>query len=380
MRKDNPLLDFYIKNSVSPVRQNIEDFKAHSLRREKLYLSLGMPLITFDSKMVCEVGPGGGYNSLVFLDWGSNLTLIEPNPTGVEDIEKNFEMFKIDSNKYVVQNCVIEKFIGKSQFDIVIAEGFLPGICKVNRKSIIKRIDEILNKNGIVTVTCIDSVSMFFELLRRLIGKRLLFSSEKSGLTESIELLTHSFSSHFSELKYASRPCEDWVTDNLINPALVNDLFGIDNCFEEFPSNYELLGSSPNMFTDYSWYKDYSTSFKEQAMEQFMMKRHLLIDMSLSENVRDKDKNDELVLLTDEFKKELFEKEEHMTFDNVKEFVKILNRIKVNISEYTQTVMSIQEAIDLLMDEDLSPRQVSQAKYFRKAFGRGMQYISLVKR
>lgn len=57
--KSNSFIEFYRKNKISPVRQDISDFKKHLKRREKLYRTIGLPIITFSNKDVLEVGPGG---------------------------------------------------------------------------------------------------------------------------------------------------------------------------------------------------------------------------------------------------------------------------------------------------------------------------------
>lgn len=380
--KNNPLLDFYIENSVSPVRQDLDDYKRHQMRREKLYQKLGLPPMCFRSKNVCEVGPGGGFNSLVFMDWGSQLTLIEPNPTGVNDIRSNFNDFNIQEGSYQLYNCKLEEFTGSDQYDIIIAEGFLPGMDKELRTRIIKDIDSHLKDDGVVTVTCIDSVSIFFELIRRLIGKRLVFMYGDMGLNKTINLLTRAFDSHFKELNYSTRPCPDWITDNLINPALVNELFSIEDALLEFPQNYELLGSSPQIFIDISWYKDLSESYKEMALEQFGLKRHILLDMTLNESMREKEQNAELLKLTETFKNLLAEQEVKSQFEvsDLKVFIELLEKVTYNLKGFDEIIESINEAIEILKNERLDAELIRNAKLFRKSFGRGMQYVSFIKK
>ena len=67
----NDYLSYYGEHCISPVRQNIDELSLHYTRRRKLYRQLGMPCRIFENANVLEVGPGGGFNSLFFLNaWG----------------------------------------------------------------------------------------------------------------------------------------------------------------------------------------------------------------------------------------------------------------------------------------------------------------------
>lgn len=84
-------LTFYQTNEVSPVLQDVADAKKHLVRRESLYRSLGLPSTFFRDHTVLEVGPGSGQNSLhIASSMPSSLTLVEPNKSGVIQIEKSF--------------------------------------------------------------------------------------------------------------------------------------------------------------------------------------------------------------------------------------------------------------------------------------------------
>lgn len=67
---DNTLLNFYIENNISPVKQNISNLAVHIKRREKLYRQLGIPTQLFGNSKILEIGPGSGYNTLAFFEWG----------------------------------------------------------------------------------------------------------------------------------------------------------------------------------------------------------------------------------------------------------------------------------------------------------------------
>lgn len=85
MPQENPLLLFYRENNISPVHQDIENFEIHLKRREKLYRQLGIPPAVFSNKTILEIGPGGGYNALVFFSWGAKVDFVEPNPKAQDE-------------------------------------------------------------------------------------------------------------------------------------------------------------------------------------------------------------------------------------------------------------------------------------------------------
>lgn len=88
----NEYLDHYIKNNISPVRQDISSTDTHVLRRKTLYRMLGLLSSSFAGKQVLEVGPGSGYNALVVAKWKpSKLVLIEPNPIKIYRQDKILE-------------------------------------------------------------------------------------------------------------------------------------------------------------------------------------------------------------------------------------------------------------------------------------------------
>src|SRR5687768_15470223 len=91
---DGLMLAFYKKENVAPVSQHINDLAAHMHRRETLYKQLGLSPAAFTGTNVLEIGPGTGQNALYIASRApASLTLVEPNPRGVESIEETFAAF-----------------------------------------------------------------------------------------------------------------------------------------------------------------------------------------------------------------------------------------------------------------------------------------------
>ena len=98
-------LSFYIKNNVSPVRQDLKDYKKHFERRRNLYKLLGVSQNFLSEKSIIEIGPGSGQNSLyIASNQPSKLVLLEPNPSGVDQIKKNYKSWPLKHTKPKIIN------------------------------------------------------------------------------------------------------------------------------------------------------------------------------------------------------------------------------------------------------------------------------------
>lgn len=374
----NPFISFYTKYKISPIHQDIQNFRRHLLRREKLYRLLGLAPVAFKDKTILEIGPGGGYNALVLFSWGANLDFIEPNPKAQEELPILFKKYKIKNNRWKLFPCKIEEFVINKKYDIVIAEGFIPGLYR--RNEIIAKISDLVGFGGVVVVTCIDELSFFFELVKRLVAHRLLQKKNAEKFSIKVELLSHAFSSHLKSLRFASRPVRDWVADNFFNPAIYGNFFSIAECIEEFGKDFTLLGSSPSMFTDYSWYKDTEFDSHNSFLEQFYTKRHVLMLWDMPESIRAKEANKNLVQEISELRKFASKTEQDLNEENIKKIIKRLQRIKILTKAVDIRIYkTINEAISLLLDKDLNAFKISHASELAFAFGRGQQYLSLVK-
>ncbi|MCX8129922.1 MAG: class I SAM-dependent methyltransferase [Clostridia bacterium] len=374
---DNPYIYFYGEHNVSPVRQDISDITQHYMRREGLYRSLGIPPFVFNGKRMLEVGPGGGYNSLYFLKMGARLDLVEPNPKGQEEIMHLFHQRNIEKARWKLHNTVIEDYCPEQKYDIVIAEGFISGL--LHRNKVIERLSDVVSNGGVLVVTCADEISLFFEYLKRLVAWKLI--KKVNEFEDKIRILSNAFLTHLSSLSYATRPIDDWVIDTLINPAICFNSFSIADCINEFGDNFKFLGSSPDMFTNYSWYKDTDYNTNENVLKQFYSKRHLLFITGIKESERAKESNEKLLTMASDFRQIVLKIETEGCpkghWDIAVQLLKHLQAITGDIDIRIPQI--IEEALLLLNDGELNSEKVSKSKKLVEAFGRGQQYVSMVK-
>ena len=164
----NDYLTFYGENNISPVRQDINNFEQHCLRRKNLYRQLGIPVLALRNSEILEVGAGSGYNTLTYFFLGGrvkNVDIVEPNPTGRVEINRLFEKYKITKDKYNCISSTIEEFVTDKTYDFVIAEGFIPGLS--NPKEILGILEKYTHKNSIIIITCVDEIGLYVERMKR---------------------------------------------------------------------------------------------------------------------------------------------------------------------------------------------------------------------
>ena len=378
--KESPMLSYYSKYGICPVHQDITNFDLHLSRREKLYRTLGMPQILFTNRTVLEIGPGGGFNSLAFFKWGANVEFIEPNLNARKEIPILLKKYQIDKTRWTIYPTTVENYSIKKTYDIVIAEGFLPTV--PDKKEVIQKISNLVNPGGVAVVTCIDDISYFFEHLKQIVAKKLV--NDIDNYDEKLTILCKAFSSHLESLQYSSRPIKDWVQDCLLNPwikQIDRNWFSIADCIILFGDDFNLLGSSPSMFTNYSWYKDLSNNSQQTYIDQFKMKRHMLMMTGLKETVESAEENGRLFTHIHELEKLSASTGDTFSQEDIKKLTKKLKKIS-RISQKIDMKISfaIDEAIILLQDNNLTAETVATADKFKQAFGLGQQYVSMVKR
>lgn len=368
----NKYLEFYEKYKISPVVQDIKDFTQHIKRRTNLYRQVGVTPLTFQDKDILEIGPGGGYNSLVTYTYNpKTYTFIEPNSTGYNELKENFK--DIDKGNIFFNNCLLEDFNTDKKYDVIMCEGLIPGL--TNKEDFIAKLITLLKPNGIFVITTADQVTMFFEIIRRYMANILI--KDIQNIDEQVKVLVDAFSTHLNTLKGMTRNHEDWCLDNLINDATYEHTFSMNDAIELVKNEFHVLGTSPNFFNNYIWYKELPNDINEYNnlyQEQFLQRWHNLIDYRYIVEDRASSKNTELA----KHCLELIDLVKDST--NEKSIIFCLENIKDNLlsDANEKTILSINEVIDTLKS-GLTQEKVIKMIHFASAFGRGQSYISFVK-
>ena len=185
----NDYIEYYDKNKISPVKQNIDDFNKHINKRIALLRHLGIHPNLIKGKSILEVGSGGGYNSMAIYNLKpSRYTIVEPNITGYSELIKNFNKFGFNDNVHF-ENCLLEDFKNDEKFDIIFCEGLIPGL--KDSQAFLNMLVSKLMYNGIVVFTVSDEICTFFEIVKRHIAN--IITKNINNFDDKINILTKIF-------------------------------------------------------------------------------------------------------------------------------------------------------------------------------------------
>lgn len=269
------LLDFYQQHGISPVGQDITDLPAHFARRAFLYRQLGLPPMAVRRSTVLEVGPGSGENALYTASLRPfHYVLLEPNEIGRQRLTE-----RLARHDVTILPKTVQEFRADEYFDLVLCEGLL-GLCGGDPLALLSCLTPHVAKGGVLVVTCIDPISDHSEVLRRALAHSLIEKSQT--LAEQIAILRPVFAPHLATLKGMTRSVDDWIVDNLLNPASIGPTFSIPQACEALDDEFDLLGCSPRFLVDWRWYKE-GGSGNQWAIDAYWKQAHNLFDYRKSE-------------------------------------------------------------------------------------------------
>lgn len=373
-------VDFYEKLKISPVAQDITDEVKHIRRRDALYRMLGIPPGWISGKDVIEFGPRSGFNSIHTASHLPNsYTLVEGNTYGIDAMQKLFREKSIEVSEIIHSR--FENHVSSKKYDLVLCEGALPW--QPNPQALLKHIAEFSKINGLVVITCIDSVCCLADLLIRLVCKKLV--SKISSQDEKIEVLLEAMSPYLLSLKSMSRPHKDWILDNVIQPFEGRNLLSIPDAIATLKSNYSAYASSPHLVCDWSWYKsiveDPSEYFNHLYEDTYWEYLHCFIDYQSKPEKGCKATNKKL----HEHTHAIFqivansgETEEILTVSSEKVRIHLLEIAKVISGYKMETENKILGFASLLAQPNLSIQSFQWGDALGY-FGRGQPYISFLR-
>ena len=262
------MLDFYQQHGIAPVKQDIVDLSAHFQRRAFLYRQLGLWPKAIEGKRVLEVGPGTGENAQYTASLNpATYVLVEPNDTARKALQETGFPKEIISEP-------IESYQAEGRFDVVLCEGLL-GLAGRDPRSLLTALGEKVAVGGVLVITCIDAISDCAEVLRRALAQR--YIKKGASLEENLKILTPIFTPHLATLKGMTRSVEDWIIDNLLNPASIGPTYSIPDALAHVDGRFEVLGCSPRFLIDWRWYKN-AESGNAWAIESYWRNCHNLYD------------------------------------------------------------------------------------------------------
>lgn len=377
--KKNPYLDFYAEHNISPVANNV-NLDLHFIQRKALYHHLGITPKCIEERNILEFGPGNGINALFTISMNPDqYILVDANPTGIKNCQKNLEHFFANKNWKVVDS-LIDKFEINEKFDLVICEGLLPN--QINPEQMAQYCGKFVKKGGLFTLTCHDMVSTLSETLRCLPGMLLIKNID--DFDEKVSILSDFYKPHLSHLKGMTRTNEEWVIDNILNAEFWQDapLFSIEEAIDALYDDFEVHLTSPSFHSDWTWYKsieDVKVHFNSLMIENYWRYMHSFIDWRVTSPPRQEIENKELSQLCRDIRTQV----KNSLNDNSE--INFLLENCQKLSDYLPdenlvTRHSLKSYIDGL-NEYLVKGRINPEKFssFGAWWGRGMQYISFIK-
>jgi len=264
------MLDFYREHQISPVKQDVSDLQAHFQRRAFLYRSLGLSPVAIEGKSVLEVGPGSGHNALYTLSLQpSHYVMVEPNEKGRQEIQNTLAGAAVD-----IRSETLETYQTPEPFDVVLCEGLL-GLAGGNARNLLAKVGETVKVGGVLVITCIDPISQCADVLRRAMAQK--YIKKDASLQENVDILKPLFITHLATLNGMTRSVEDWIMDNILNPASIGPTFSIPEACEALEGRFSVLGCSPRFLLDWRWYKEGDSS-NAWAIKSYWRNCHNLLD------------------------------------------------------------------------------------------------------
>jgi ubiquinone/menaquinone biosynthesis C-methylase UbiE len=380
-----PFIDFYNRYNIIPVAQDISDIEMHFQRRSALYRHCGIPSLLVRDRTVLEIGPGTGHNALYTNSLGpAEYVLVDGAKQSIRQLESLFNHFFEDISNCEIIESPLEKLDLDKKFDIVLCEGAIP--FQKNPCEFLRIVADFAGPSGIVLITCADSVSYFSEILRRIMGHLMLaLNPSDTDLSKELEVLRPVFSGHLGNLKGMSRPVDDWICDNILQPFLGVPM-SIADAIHALENDFYVYGSSPNIFTDWRWYKDIhgeNRKFNEAGLEVFWRNVHNLMDYRhVFEPCRPEQGMKTMQLCSSIFDLSIQIQNSGPEISCLEKVCEQLAQIREIFSGFSPDTASAMEEFELMIKKFISGRNpdFSNMPAFAPWFGRGQQYLSFIRK
>ena len=375
----NIFLEFYGEHKISPVHTDMNNWTKHVNTRRNLYRQFGIPKQCIKGKSLLEYGPGGGYNSLPLITVGeaAHIDMVEPNETGRNEVIELFKSNNIEPSRYGVHSCILEEYETDQKYDMIMAEQFIPHL--ENWKECLQKIKTFAKSNTIVIVTASDEIGFYVERMKRLVGRYMIRDIKEYD--QQVTALVDIFSKQLDTMNNMTKPYKDWIEDQFMNEtALCGYLMTLKDVMDVFAGEFDVLGTSQSIFTDYSWYKDLDYDYIAEYKEQYDKKKHMfLLAGDHDETIRTKEENDKLEEAVSLANRIAAESELSGNY-KIEELCTAVDKVS-ETTDNEKVIKFNNQQIQILRAVERGDKvDLSEYTEWSKCFGKTSQFISLVKR
>jgi ubiquinone/menaquinone biosynthesis C-methylase UbiE len=362
------------------VRQDTGNLSLHMARRRSLYRHLGLQPFAFRNRRILEFGPGTGDNALFVASClPASYVLVDGNPASVDAIRQKLERGLLQPDRIQCEQSDILAYTSATPFDVVLCEGVLPG--QPAAKAFLSHIASFVAPEGVIVITTMSPPSLLAEACRRVLKPTL--SERFSESPHLVDELVTFFGPDLCSLQGMSRLHQDWVLDNILHPWPERITFSMPEAIATLDAEFDVLGTSPSFVQDWRWYKSIPTSpqtWNSTALSEYDRWAGYFLDYRFHPTVPGRPRAaalDSACLCA-------LQLQHRIWHNNARELV----------AEFAEVLRAIRELIEVAMPD--TARSISdfvagvkdfvngnlEADFgtFRSWFGRGQQYLSLVRR
>lgn len=261
-------LEFYEKHGISPVRYAEE---GHAERMDSLFRQLRVLPSCLYGASVLEVASGSGQTGQYLASlYPHLLVMVEPNGAGIGDILK----LRIQAD--VVQS-KLEAFNPERDYQFVICQNWLG--CSEHERGLLRKVAGFVAPGGVLLTTVISETGLQANALRRQMAERLLIEGAPFG--EQVDLLVRAFGPHLETMPDMTRSHEDWIKDNMLNPAWAGIGLTLPMLINELCGEFDILGTSPDFIEDWRWFKSLhgeKKTYNAHALKELERKDKWFVD------------------------------------------------------------------------------------------------------
>jgi hypothetical protein len=186
-----------------------------------------------------------------------------------------------------------------------------------------------------------------------------------------------------------TRNVEDWVHDNMINPAYFDLCLSTPMALDILGDEFEILGSSPSISEDWRWFKSLYGEEKDSNihyLKEYWKKNHNFLDSRLEPSSGDAEVNIGLEKKAIEFLEAVREHEDCLI--QGKNFEKLRSEVTSVLREFISLLpesvfmakVALEEVLNLIQNNDqINAVDIANSQTFSCLFGRETSYISVQK-
>ena len=272
----------------------------------------------------------------------------------------------------------IEDFTTEERFDLVMCEGCIPW--QIDPKGILEKVASFVAPGGVIILTCIDEMSALGDSLRRLEAHIIIDKSKP--IAEQVKRLLPVFKKDLESLAGMSRPHEDWILDQVLQP-FIGKFFSIEEAIIALDGTFDVHAASPDFLTDWTWYKEVpirDISDNQLGIRSYRENIHNFIDYRFLFQPQAEADNMRIAALIKEFTETELEYEISNDEKLLTTIREQLGRLAGLIGKFSpQTAASITDfnnGIAAYLETNEFPALTEFAPFF----GRGQQYLSLIRK